>query len=135
MNREYHKWYSNRLDRNMELLVFGHAGLPVLVFPTSGGRFFEFEDRNMISAVGERIERGDESRPVRREVALWVPAARSVLPLATLARLAYLHAARAPLSHARGSGGRLERSLDSAFVRTMPISHEKASPLECCPGL
>ena len=37
MNREYHKWYSPRLGRDMELLVFGHAGLPVLVFPTSGG--------------------------------------------------------------------------------------------------
>ncbi len=31
----------------MELLVFGHAGLPVLVFPTSGGRFYEFEDQGM----------------------------------------------------------------------------------------
>ena len=54
MNREYHKWFSPRLGRDMELLVFGHGGLPVLVFPTSGGRFFEFEDRNMISAVWGR---------------------------------------------------------------------------------
>jgi len=58
MNREYHKWYSSRLGREMELLVFGHAGLPVLVFPTSGGRFYEFEDRGMIGAVGERVEGG-----------------------------------------------------------------------------
>ncbi|MGA7243484.1 MAG: hypothetical protein WBX19_09890, partial [Terracidiphilus sp.] len=59
MNREYHKWYSSRLGRHMELLVFGHAGLPVLVFPTSGGRFYEFEDRGMIGAVGGRVEKGD----------------------------------------------------------------------------
>src|SRR5215472_10925611 len=59
MNREYHKWYSPRLGRDMELLVFGHAGLPVMVFPTSGGRFYEFEDRHMISSVGGRIENGD----------------------------------------------------------------------------
>ena len=59
MNREYHKWYSSRLGRDMELLVFGHAGLPVLVFPTSGGRYFEFEDRDMIAAVGGRVEHGD----------------------------------------------------------------------------
>ena len=39
MNREYHKWWSPRLGRDMEMLVFGHAGLPVMVFPTSGGRF------------------------------------------------------------------------------------------------
>ena len=57
MNREYHKWYSSRLGRDMELLVFGHAGLPVLVFPTSGGRFYEFEDRGMIG--GCRRTRGE----------------------------------------------------------------------------
>lgn len=58
MNREYHKWYSGRLGRDMELLVFGHAGLPVLVFPTSGGRFFEFEDRGMVGALWDRIGSG-----------------------------------------------------------------------------
>jgi esterase/lipase superfamily enzyme len=42
----------------MELLVFGHSGLPVLVFPTSGGRFFEFEDRGLIGAVADRINGG-----------------------------------------------------------------------------
>jgi esterase/lipase superfamily enzyme len=51
MVREYHKWHSPRLSRQMELLVFGHAGLPVVVFPTSGGRFYEFEDRGMIAAL------------------------------------------------------------------------------------
>ena len=55
MNREYHKWYSPRLGREMELLVFGHGGLPVLVFPTSGGRFFEFEDRSMVAALADRL--------------------------------------------------------------------------------
>jgi esterase/lipase superfamily enzyme len=58
MNREYHKWHSSRLGRDMELLVLGHAGLPVMVFPTSGGRFFEFEDRGMIHAVKEKLEHG-----------------------------------------------------------------------------
>jgi len=58
MNREYHKWYSTRLGRDMELLVFGHSGLPVLVFPTSGGRFFEFEDRGMIGALAGKIDAG-----------------------------------------------------------------------------
>jgi len=35
----------------MELLVFGHAGTPVLVFPTSKGRFFDYEDRGMVDAL------------------------------------------------------------------------------------
>ncbi len=59
MNREYHKWYSSRLGREMELLVFGHAGLPVIVFPTSGGSFHEFEDRSMVAALAHRIEPGN----------------------------------------------------------------------------
>jgi esterase/lipase superfamily enzyme len=58
MNREYHKWWSLRLRREMELLVFGHAGLPVIVFPTSQGKFYEYEDRGMVAAVGDRLERG-----------------------------------------------------------------------------
>lgn len=58
MNRTYHEWRSSRLGRSMELLVFGHAGLPVLVFPTSGGRFFDFEDRGMIAAVETKIDAG-----------------------------------------------------------------------------
>ena len=58
MNREYYKWYSSRLGREMESLVFGRAGLPVVVFPTSGGRFFEFEDRGMVGALWNRIEGG-----------------------------------------------------------------------------
>jgi esterase/lipase superfamily enzyme len=58
MNREYHEWHSDRLGRSMELLVFGHAGMPVLVFPTSGGRFFEFEDRGMVAALAARIDAG-----------------------------------------------------------------------------
>jgi esterase/lipase superfamily enzyme len=58
MNREYHKWFSTCLSRNMELLVFGHAGLPVLVFPTSAGRFYDFEDRGMIAALAGKIDSG-----------------------------------------------------------------------------
>jgi len=51
MNREYHRWFSPALGRDMELLLFGHAGTPTLVFPSSKGRFFEYEDRAMIHAV------------------------------------------------------------------------------------
>lgn len=58
MNRAYHEWPSSRLDRSMELLVFGHAGLPVLAFPTSCGRFFDFEDRGMIAALAAKIDTG-----------------------------------------------------------------------------
>lgn len=59
MNREYHKWHSSRLGRDMELLVFGHSGLPVVVFPTSQGRFYEFEDRGLIAAVEHKLRSGN----------------------------------------------------------------------------
>jgi esterase/lipase superfamily enzyme len=58
MNREYHKWYSNALRREMELLIFGHDGIPLIVFPTSMGRFFDYESRGMIQAVGSKYENG-----------------------------------------------------------------------------
>jgi esterase/lipase superfamily enzyme len=58
MRREYHKWFSSSLDRDMELLVFGHGGVPALVFPTSQGRFFEFEDRGMVHAVEAELDQG-----------------------------------------------------------------------------
>ena len=58
MNREFHRWYSHSLGREMELLIFGHAGARLLVFPTSLGRFFEWEDRGMIAALGDQLENG-----------------------------------------------------------------------------
>ena len=39
LNIEYHKWYSERLNQDMEMKVYGHAGKPVLVFPSQAGRF------------------------------------------------------------------------------------------------
>jgi esterase/lipase superfamily enzyme len=58
MKREYHKWFSERLGRDMEMLVFGHDGLPGVVFPTSCGKFYEFEDRGMVGALGDKLEGG-----------------------------------------------------------------------------
>jgi esterase/lipase superfamily enzyme len=58
MKREHHRWYSPSLQRDMELLIFGHGGARVLVFPTSQGRFYEWEDRQMMIALGDHIERG-----------------------------------------------------------------------------
>ena len=43
----------------MELLVFGHGGVPVVVFPTSQGRFYEFEDRGMVGAIAHKIDNGE----------------------------------------------------------------------------
>lgn len=42
----------------MELLVIGHAGAKVLVFPTRGGRYFEYEDMRMPQVLREKIDNG-----------------------------------------------------------------------------
>jgi esterase/lipase superfamily enzyme len=51
MHRSYHRWHSPSLDRDMELLVFGHAGARLLAFPTSMGRFYDWEDRGLVGGV------------------------------------------------------------------------------------
>src|SRR5438270_1332685 len=58
MNREYHKSYSRELHRDMELLIFGSGGQPVLIFPTSMGRFFDYENRGMVGVIAPKIESG-----------------------------------------------------------------------------
>lgn len=58
MHTGYHNWYSPRLGQDMELKVYGHAGKPMLVFPTQEGRFFEFEDFGMVDICAPFIEDG-----------------------------------------------------------------------------
>lgn len=58
MHRQYHRWWSPTLNRDMELLEFGHAGATVLVFPTSFGTFHEWEDRGMMNAIGHGLRNG-----------------------------------------------------------------------------
>lgn len=58
MNREYHKWHSPRLNRDMELLVFGHAGARAIVFPTREGRFFDYENWGLVDALNHHLSKG-----------------------------------------------------------------------------
>jgi len=43
----------------MELLVFGHAGPRLLVFPSRKRRFYEYEDFGMIHSLRHRLEAGE----------------------------------------------------------------------------
>jgi esterase/lipase superfamily enzyme len=58
MQRDYIKEYSPSLGRDMEMLQFGHAGRPLLVFPTSMGRFYQWEDFGLVGALSDFIESG-----------------------------------------------------------------------------
>ncbi len=42
----------------MELLVFGHTGTPVVVFPTREGRFYDYENWGLVNALRHSIEGG-----------------------------------------------------------------------------
>lgn len=59
LHREYLRAESRALGRPMEILWFGHAGRPVLIFPTSMGRFYQVEDFGLIGGLGGRIEAGE----------------------------------------------------------------------------
>lgn len=59
MYREYGQWWSNSLGRNMEFLWFGKFGRPVLMFPTSSGRFYENEDFHLTDSVADKVDAGE----------------------------------------------------------------------------
>ncbi|MCP1639407.1 esterase/lipase superfamily enzyme [Streptococcus gallinaceus] len=52
-----HHWSGN-LGREMTLNRYGHAGVPVVVFPSSGGSIDEYADFGMIEACKDFIEAG-----------------------------------------------------------------------------
>jgi esterase/lipase superfamily enzyme len=58
MNREYHKWWSPNLEHDMELNIYGHDGKAVIVFPTTSGKFYEYEDFGMVEACQPFIDSG-----------------------------------------------------------------------------
>ena len=58
MQVEEHFWYSPHLNRDMALKVYGHWGTPLLVFPCSLGRDYDYEGMGMIDAISEYIEGG-----------------------------------------------------------------------------
>ncbi|MFB6454821.1 esterase family protein [Chitinophaga sp. Hz27] len=58
MIENFYKWHSPHLDREFEMLTFGHSGMPLLLFPTSMGRYYESKDRGLIAAIQWFIEEG-----------------------------------------------------------------------------
>lgn len=58
MQIQYYKEYSRFLKCDMEFKVFGHAGVPCLCLPCENGRFYDFEDKGMVSALSHLIDDG-----------------------------------------------------------------------------
>ena len=58
MKEEYFKWHSPHVDRDIEMLTYGHAGHPVIIFPSTMGRYYESKDFKLIESVRWFVENG-----------------------------------------------------------------------------
>src|SRR5574338_1028153 len=58
MNEEYLKWHSDVIGKEFEMLTFGHAGIPVIIYPTSMGSYYQNRDFRLIEAVKWFVEQG-----------------------------------------------------------------------------
>ncbi len=58
MKESYYKWHSPTLHSDVEMLHVGHAGYPVVLFPTSMGSFTENKDFGLINAAKWFIDEG-----------------------------------------------------------------------------
>jgi len=58
IHEEYHKWHSPAIGKDLEMLVFGHGGQPVILYPTSKGSYYQNKDMGLIDAVSWFLENG-----------------------------------------------------------------------------
>ena len=58
MQRRTTGWYSQNLGIDMPLVSYGHAGYPLLMFPTAAADFLEYERFHLIDSIRYFIETG-----------------------------------------------------------------------------
>ncbi|MEO6524093.1 MAG: alpha/beta fold hydrolase [Mucilaginibacter sp.] len=58
MREDFKRWYSHNLSRDLDMLVYGDRGYPVILFPTSMGRYYQNKDFHLIDSVSWFIEQG-----------------------------------------------------------------------------
>ena len=58
MRREHHRWYSDHLGHDMDLLLYGHGGQPLLAFPSQDGRYWDWEGFGLVDALAPYLESG-----------------------------------------------------------------------------
>lgn len=51
-------YYSNILNRDLRINIYGHAGLPILAFPTQNSKADNYEGMGFIDCVSECLENG-----------------------------------------------------------------------------
>ena len=58
MERRITGWYSQNLNAEMPLVAYGHAGQPLLMFPTAAADYLEYERFHLVDAIKHLIEAG-----------------------------------------------------------------------------
>jgi esterase/lipase superfamily enzyme len=58
MQEFYHKWYSQYINREFEMLVFGTGGIPVIFFPPPDARYYSLKDNGVVSSLLELLNNG-----------------------------------------------------------------------------
>ena len=58
MRKEVHQWHSHRIGGNMRVAVYGHWGMPLLMFPTAAADFEEYERFHLIGSIKHLINAG-----------------------------------------------------------------------------
>ena len=59
MHERYIRWYTPWISRDFEMLIFGNGGgLPLILFPTSFGRYFQNKDFGLVGAVADFVDAG-----------------------------------------------------------------------------
>ncbi|MCU0325787.1 MAG: alpha/beta hydrolase-fold protein [Spirosomaceae bacterium] len=58
MQEKHIKFYSHILGRDMDLLVSGHWGYPILMFPTSMGNYLQNRDFGLNNSVANLVDSG-----------------------------------------------------------------------------
>lgn len=58
MRREITSWYSPATGRDMPIVTYGHYGFALLMIPTAGADYLEYERFNLINALAPFIDSG-----------------------------------------------------------------------------
>lgn len=58
MQRTLDMWYSPSLNEEMPIVVYGHAGPALLMFPSAAADYLEYERFYLIDSIKEQIEAG-----------------------------------------------------------------------------
>jgi esterase/lipase superfamily enzyme len=59
MNERYIRWHTPYLSREFEMLAFGNGGgLPLILFPTSFGSYYQNKDFGLVGSVASYVDAG-----------------------------------------------------------------------------